>query len=72
MFNRPNEDYGDLIPIVEWIESVHMYFFTPDDGSGYWANETHHIDWIEGDDQSNVFDLKNRPQGATHVLWFNK
>lgn len=69
MFDRPNEDYGDLIPLQEWVESVGINAFTPDDGHGYWANETHHKVHHQ---RYDVFNLKDIPKNATHVLWFNK
>lgn len=66
VFPHKNEDYGDLMPLNEWWESVDCGCFTSWDGSGYFSNGTHHT--YEG----SVFERENIPAGATHVLWFNK
>lgn len=58
-------DYGDLIPMRRWRESVKYGLFIPYDGSGCWATKTRY------DATSNVWQDK-RPKWATHVMWFNK
>ncbi len=60
---QPNPDYGDLFTVKEWDESVKFGAFIPDDGDGYWATEKEHA-------YISVWDEK--PDWATHVVWFNK
>lgn len=62
---KPNEDYGDLIPIAEWKDSVEFGAFIPYDGSGYYSNGTEYVHEL------SVWEYPV-PTWATHVLWFNK
>jgi hypothetical protein len=55
--------YGALFAEDEWNEAVDAGYFNSDDGSGYWATKTEYA----------YFSCWNqRPEWATHVLWFNK
>jgi hypothetical protein len=49
--------YGDLFPATEFDG------FMSDDGSGVWATENL---------QSNVSVWEDKPDWATHVMWYNK
>jgi hypothetical protein len=55
--------YGDLFTEEEFLDRVKYYAITPDDGSGEWATENE----VSGVD---CWDCK--PEGATHVMWYNK
>lgn len=65
-------DYGDLIPLADWLQGVETNFFTDYDGHGYWATETGY------DETERVFPAQVKrkhqipPKGATHVFWFNR
>jgi hypothetical protein len=69
-------DYGDLIPIEEWLECVDQGMFIDYDGDG---------DLLEkvGDDyyliKASIYPsmveqgmLENDLKEATHVMWYNK
>lgn len=65
IFSRPNGNDGELMTLDEWREAVLSGAFNEYDGSGYFSNGTHYT--RTGD----VFTYAI-PEGATHVLWFNK
>jgi hypothetical protein len=65
----PDDDL-DLIPIDEFVEEVKNHNLIDDDGFGEWSDGsvvigTRHV-------SPGMFDEKDIPEGATHVLWFNK
>ena len=71
-FEKELPDYGDLIPIDEWRESVEYGMFTEDDGCGNWVkdgkmtrNWSDHVCDLDVIDEAIEF-------GITHVMWFNK
>lgn len=70
VFDELNEDYGDLMTAEEFIDTVEVGGFIPYDGDGYWSNGTHHSHELSVWDDNNK--LSKRPQGATHVIWFNR
>lgn len=47
----------------EFVEAENDGFLTGDDGNGVWATETH---------KSDISTRADRPDWATHVLWFNR
>ena len=65
-------DYGDLMPLTEWLQGVRSNFFIDEDGYGYWATK----DGFDPDERvmpSEVYaGHQPAPRGATHVLWFNR
>jgi hypothetical protein len=62
---KPLPDYGDLIPVDDWLASAKGGAFIPYDGDGHWAT-------AKGmDDRSDVWGSKP-PEWATHVMWFNR
>jgi hypothetical protein len=61
----PLSDYGDLIPLEEFLLCVKNNCFIPYDGDGYWATKE---GMLQG---SNVWTLEP-PEWATHVMWFNR
>ena len=62
---KPNVSYGHLIPLEEFEQGRKHHALMSDDGPGCWATATHYAD------RSDVWS-DNRPEWATHVLWFNK
>lgn len=67
----PLPNYGDHMPIADWLEAVHVGLFIDYDGSGDYATAT------EVSDQpvypSDITKLKKQPPAwATHVVWYNK
>lgn len=58
------DDYVDLITANDWADCVACGEFIPSDGTGYWGTETHYSR------QYNCF--RKKPEGATHVHWYNK
>lgn len=70
LYNTPIPKYGDLIELKRWFELVEDGAVGYDDGNGYWANsygyENREIS------EYNIFHDEKMPEGATHVLWFNK
>lgn len=61
----PPPDEGEHMTIEEFLNSVKMKAYTPDDGIGFFATATH-----ESDLQVWCPDLA--PSWATHVVWYNK
>ena len=65
-------DYGDLLPIVEFLEMVEECSLIDSDGDGYFATKN------GMDRKLPVPTSKLRrgetvpPEWATHVMWFNK
>lgn len=65
--------YGDIretdhvFTLDEWREAVGMGMFNEYDGSGAWAKDGQYLTGFVFDD---VF--APAPEGATHVVWFNK
>lgn len=55
--------YGDLMTIDEFEEAFEEGWIDEDDGIGYFS---------DGKMRSNKDAFGNRPEGATHVVWFNK
>jgi hypothetical protein len=66
-------DFGDLIPIEEWIEDVKYELFTDYDGCGNFVKDGMMTDTYD-DDVCNIKlceELYSKGE-ITHVLWFNK
>lgn len=57
-------DYADVMTLAEWIASVKVGAFIPDDGFGCWGTSTHY--------NSEYDCFQQPPKGATHVHWYNK
>lgn len=57
-------DYGDLMTLEDFQDGAECGALTDDDGGGEWSNGTK---MTVGCD---VF--SEPPEGATHVVWFNK
>ena len=63
MFTTQASDYSDIMTVKEFVENVKCGAFIPDDGVGYWGNETHY------GREFYCFELP--PKEATHSHWFN-
>lgn len=61
----PIPSYGVHMTMDEFIGLINYNVLTPDDGHGCWATD------MVMDDNSNVFVLQ-KPNWATHVVWFNR
>ena len=55
---------ADLFDLEQWKTLTESCAIMPHDGSGYWATETQESNWP-------VFTM-DRPEWATHVVWYNK
>lgn len=64
MRQRPIPAGSDVMPRTTWELAVQSGWFVKYDGSGYWATSKSY--WLDSD----AFDPA--PEGATHVVWFNK
>jgi len=62
-------DYGDLIPLSEWLENVKFGAFIDYDGHGNLATETQCSDIviIPSEVEGYVF-----PEWTTHIVWYNR
>lgn len=67
IYNKELPDYGDLIPVKEWIECCESGMFIDYDGSGYPVK-----DGKMNNDLIRPSRYKELPSDATHVLWMNK
>lgn len=63
---EPLPGYGDLMTLLEFVDTAKCGCITEDDGGGHFAT----IDHMYPD--TNCFDPKTKPKYATHVIWFNK
>lgn len=61
-----NQD-DDIYTCVEWQQSVKDGYFNCHDGSGAWIKNGQ---FMTGDVFDDVFGAP--PEGATHVVWYNK
>lgn len=67
---EPIPDYGDLMTVEDFIQSVASGFFIDDDGFGYWANSTHILS--KDPVYPSEVGFLDCPTGTTHVVWFNR
>lgn len=66
----PLSDFGDLIPLKEWLSAVNDGNFIDYDGHGQWATTDGMGEYVKPSDI-----IKNRqapPSWATHVMWYNR
>lgn len=64
MFDIDRDDYSDVMTISEFDGCVMCGSLIPDDGNGYYGNETHYS-------YSYGVWSEYPPHGATHVHWHN-
>jgi hypothetical protein len=81
---RPIPEYGHLMTIEEFSRHVESGMFVDYDGHGNWATSTHIIsdEYVkpsmftrESEPRLKKAGLKvavRPPEGATHVVWYNK
>lgn len=62
-----------VMTIEEFIECCDNESFIDDDGMGSWATETYYLPghWIYPSDFT-CGDRLDKPEWATHVVWYNK
>ncbi len=66
---KPHPDYGDLIPIVDFMKAVASRAFIDYDGDGHWAT----ADAVSNHRITPSQALKrSAPPWATHVMWYNR
>lgn len=67
-FVEPTDSrHDDIMTVEEWLHCVELQFFTDDDGYGYGVKDG------KQDPTISVWpSLRNIPEGATHINWFNK
>lgn len=61
-------DYGDLIPVKDFILAVQYGAFIDDDGYGYPVKD----DLMEASIAIVPSRLTDIPEGTTHIIWYNK
>lgn len=66
---RSLPDYGDHMPLSEWLGSVECGGFIDYDGSGELATETHCSNVRISPSQVDLFTF---PKWATHIVWYNR
>ncbi len=64
IFTEEIPEYGDLMTLEEFLHDVKDGCITDYDGTGHWSNG------FSMSREGNVFG--KTPEGATHVVWFNK
>lgn len=67
IFDEPKDKYADVMTVKEFADCVKCGGFIPDDGCGYFGTETHYS--YDGDVWTLI---RNLPENATHVHWYNK
>lgn len=67
IFDVEKDKYADIFTIEEFVDAVVCGAFIPDDGTGYFGTDTHYSY------EAGVWGWNGkRPEGATHVHWYNK
>lgn len=64
-----DKHWGILYTIEEFKNAIESGEITDDDGFGEWSILTHHSD---EDFSPSDFDVNKIPEGATHVIWYNR
>lgn len=70
MFNIAADKFSELYTLSDFKESIQCGAFIPDDGSGYFGTETHYS--YDFSVWSMLDKMQTRPEGATHIHWYNK
>lgn len=70
IFKQERDKFADLYTLADFRDSIKCGAFIPSDGSGYFGTETHfsydHEVW------EMMENLQTKPEGATHIHWYNK
>lgn len=77
IFTKPlsGKEFGDLMTLDEFLESVEEFFFMDDDGFGLPVKDNMVADfgWADGKDNRVWPSQADQiPAGTTHILWFNR
>ena len=70
MFDVKSDKWADVYTLKDFRESIKCGAFIPSDGDGYFGNETHFA--YEFSVWGMIDRMETRPEGATHIHWFNK
>lgn len=84
-YDQELPDYGDLMPVDEWLATVKMGGFIDYDGHGAPA-KAERVEWKDGLDPTKYPTVEFRvasiyinpssahlmPKDATHIVWFNR
>lgn len=70
IFDQPTDKFADIFTLTEFKQALQSGLFIPDDGCGYFGTETHFS--FDFEIWEMLEKLKTRPEGATHVHWYNK
>lgn len=78
-FEETPPDYGEIIPIQEWKESVECHCFTDYDGIGNWMkggmvhSSSEGVRYMYHDNVCDPEEIEEAIQnGIEAVIWFNK
>ena len=67
---EPMPDYGDLFPVLEFVERCNLGLFIDYDGTGYYATKEGYSRAHEA--QPSEIKAGNINKEFTHVAWFNR
>lgn len=67
-YNQPIDNFGEVIPIADFILCVINQFFTDYDGFGYPIKDN----LVDEDFIIRPSEIKGMPKDATHIIWYNK
>lgn len=67
---KPIPDYGELMTREQFEKHCNAGGLTNDDGSGYYASETHYYAYMRA--RPSDFRVGRIKTEYTHVMWFNK
>lgn len=67
IYTEPLPNYGDLITVKDWLQSVANNYFIDYDGSGHPVKDGKMS-------KQNIYPsiADELPEDATHVMWFNR
>ncbi len=67
---RDDDEWCEVYTLGDFKDMIRNGAFIPSDGSGYLGTETHFA--YEFSIWGMLERMEKRPEGATHVHWFNK
>lgn len=70
MFNEKSDKWADVYTLKDFHDCIKCGAFIASDGDGYFGNETHFS--YDYSVWSMLEDMQRKPEGATHIHWFNK
>lgn len=69
LFSKKVEPDDEIMSLLDWAKAVKSGLFIPSNGFGVYATATRKQ---SGFDAPDPFSSAPIPQGATHVVWYNK